>query len=109
MAQITRLGLYGGARSLYGSFVKPTATKSFVKLFTRHALYGGARQPYGSFAGKVVAGKTGGPFTRHALYGGARPLYGSFAGKTPAPPVTRVKVLRRTISMNVLGMMGRRR
>ena len=61
MAQITRLGLYGGPRGLYGSF-----------------------------AGKAEAPLTGphnpGEITRLGLAGIPRGLYGSFAGKEEVAP-----------------------
>lgn len=49
----TRLGLYGGPRSPYGSFVGKTQGKSYTQTFTRLGLYGGSRYPYGDFSGKV--------------------------------------------------------
>jgi hypothetical protein len=61
MAAVTRLGLYGGARPLYGTFDKSVnPTKTYTSTVTRHALYAGARPLYGSYANKVeaVAGST---------------------------------------------------
>ena len=59
MADVTRLGLYGGARAPYGSFsgktaYVPPASKPYTSTFTRLGQHGGARIPYGSFAGKTA-------------------------------------------------------
>jgi hypothetical protein len=86
---VTRLGLYGAARSPYGSFSSKGAgtTKSYSIDFTRLGLYGAARSPYGSFAGKIPVAPDSGIVTRLGLYGGARSPYGSFVGRPPqAPP-----------------------
>jgi len=48
---------------------------------TRLGLYGGPRSPYGSFAGKLEDVAPRDTVTRLGLYGGTRGLYGSFAGK----------------------------
>ena len=59
MAAVTRLGLYGGSRSPYGSFAgKTPGVPVSADVVTRLGLYGGPRAPYGSFAGKE-AGSTG--------------------------------------------------
>jgi hypothetical protein len=51
---ITRLGLHGGPRGLYGSFSGKTPGSPVVSsVVTRLGLYGGPRAPYGSFAGKT--------------------------------------------------------
>ena len=84
---VTRLGLGGGSRGLYGSFAgkTPQATPEGDAV-TRLGLYGGTRSPYGSFAGKTEGGEIPAHphLTRLGLYGGPRGLYGSFAGKTEA-------------------------
>ena len=73
MAAVSRLGLYGGSRSPYGSFAgktayAPPASKPYTKTFTRLGLYGSTRTPYGAFAGKtetiVVPSKAGGHIGR---------------------------------------------
>ena len=53
---------------------------------TRLGLYGGPRSPYGSFAGKETEVTPDGPkgaglFTRLGAYGGPRSRYGDFTGK----------------------------
>ena len=81
MARVTRLGLYGGPRPLYGSFSKGGGGPHPVGHITRLGLYGGPRPRYGSFV-KVVGTHPVGHITRLGLYGGPRPRYGTFAGKT---------------------------
>jgi hypothetical protein len=85
---VTRLGLYGGARSsTYGDFSQKTpagGTKTFTGVFTRHSLHTGPRTVYGDFSGKQAAEGTKSftiVFTRHSLHTGPRTPYGSFVGK----------------------------
>jgi len=91
---ITRLGLYGGTRGLYGDFSAKEAPGKTQPLITRLGLYGGTRGLYGDFSTKAVIppGKTQPLITRLGLYGGSRGLYGLFSGKKeliivqPPPP-----------------------
>lgn len=69
-SQITRAGLGGGPRGLYGSFAGKAAVPVRLDL-TRLGLYGGPREPYQSFAGKTPATDPGGAGTTslwHRLY-----------------------------------------
>lgn len=75
----TRLGLNGGPRTSYGSFVGKGKALGRI---TRLGLYGGARSLYGNFAGKVPASIS---VSRLGLHGGPRPPYGNFGGKVRAP------------------------
>jgi len=55
MAVVTRLGLYGGPRRLYGSFAGKAEDVAPRDTVTRLGLYGATRGLYGSFAGKTEA------------------------------------------------------
>lgn len=96
MTAVTRLGLGGGPRGLYGSFAgKQAGGGPDTTPVTRLGLGGSTRGLYGSFAGKVAGGPGPDPgtdqVTRLGLAGGPRGLYGSFAGKASAtapPPTT---------------------
>jgi hypothetical protein len=50
MAGITRHGLNGGPRQLYGTFAGKIPENVRI---TRLGLYGGPRPPYGTFGGKT--------------------------------------------------------
>lgn len=68
VGKLTRLGMYGGPRQLYGAFTKGVSPHPVPRI-TRLGMYGGPRQLYGSFAGKTpgvpdVRSKQRGPFTR---------------------------------------------
>lgn len=67
--QVTRLGLHGGARELYGSFAGKAEAVSTRADLTRLGLAAIPRQRYGSFAGKAAAAPTGGGFLGLQLLG----------------------------------------
>jgi len=54
---------------------------------SRLSLYGGPGSPYGSFSGKTIVVPQGPPVTRLGLYGGSEIKYGSFANKVTPPVV----------------------
>ena len=56
MAQVTRLGLYGGPRHRYAGFIaKPAGSTGTPAHITRLGLYGGPRHRYADFVAKTEA------------------------------------------------------
>jgi len=78
MPQLTRLGVSGVPRGLYGSFAGKGSGEHPVSRLTRLGVSGIPRQLYGSFDNKELVFPQ---ITRLGLAGIPRGLYGPFSGK----------------------------